>query len=109
MTWGVDFLPEAKKDLDGLERSQQVVVQKAIRKVSGNPLPQREGGYGKPLGNKRGLDLTNLLKIKLKASGIRIIYKLIRTDTRMLVLVVGIREDDTAYELADQRRRRHDL
>ncbi len=109
MTWGVDFLPEAKKDIDSLERSQQAVVQKAIKKVKSNPLPQSEGGYGKPLGNKRGLDLTNLLKIKLKASGIRIVYKLIRTDTKMLILVVGIREDEEVYEIADKRRQKHGL
>ena len=33
-----------------LNRSQQiVVVNKALKKVKENPLPQDEGGYGKPL------------------------------------------------------------
>jgi len=70
MIWDVDFLPEADRDLDELAHSQQVIVKKAIKKVCQNPLPANEGGYGKPLGNKRGLNLTNLLKIKLLKEGI---------------------------------------
>ena len=65
MNWSVEYLPEAEKDLDSLSRAQQLMVLKAIARVQDNPLPQNEGGYGKPLGHKRGMNLTNLLKIKL--------------------------------------------
>ena len=109
MNWSVVFLPEAEKDVRSLSRSQQILVRKAISKVQENPLPQSEGGYGKPLGNKRGLNLTNLLKIKLRDAGIRVVYKLIRTDSQMLVVVVGVREDDEVYEIAHSRRTKHDL
>lgn len=109
MNWDVQYLPEADKDLDSLSRRQQIQVKKAIQKVQGNPLPQSEGGYGKPLGHKHGLNLTNLMKIKLRGEGIRIVYKLIKTDSRMLVIVVGIREDDEVYEIAHSRRIKHDL
>jgi mRNA interferase RelE/StbE len=64
MNWNVLYLPEADKDLDSLSRQQQILVKKAIKKVQANPLPQNEGGYGKPIGHKHGLNLTNLLKIK---------------------------------------------
>ncbi len=74
---------------------------KAINKVKENPLPQNEGGYGKPLGNKHGLNLTNLLKIKLRGEGIRIVYKLVRTETQMLIIVIGVREDEEGYDLAN--------
>ena len=84
MNWNVLYLPEADKDLDSLSRQQQILVKKAIKKVQANPLPQNEGGYGKPLGHKHGLNLTNLLKIKLRGEGIRIVYKLIKTDSQML-------------------------
>ncbi len=97
MNWVVKYLPEADKDLDNLSRRQQVLVKKAVKKVQENPLPQNEGGYGKPLGHKRGLNLTNLLKIKLRGEGIRIVYKLAKTESQMLVIVVGIREDDEVY------------
>ena len=109
MSWSVAFLPEAVKDLDKLSRSQQAMVKKAIQKVQTNPLPQNEGGYGKPLGHKHGLNLTNLLKIKLRGAGIRIVYKILRTDSQMLIIVVGIREDEEVYEIAHSRRSKHDL
>lgn len=54
MNWTLDYLPEAKKDIQNFGRTQQVIVEKAIKKVQENPLPQPEGGYGKPLGNKHG-------------------------------------------------------
>ena len=109
MNWSVEFLPEAVKDIENLSHTQQVLVEKAIIKVKQNPLPQSEGGYGKPLGNKRGVNLTSLMKIKLRGAGIRIVYKLIRTNSKMLIIVVGVREDDEVYEIAGSRRMKHDL
>ncbi len=109
MKWSVLYLPEADKDVSSLSRARQVLVWKAIKKVQENPLPQSEGGYGKPLGNKLGLNLTNLLKIKLRGEGIRIVYKLIKTESQMLVIVVGVREDEEVYEIAHARRVKHDL
>jgi mRNA interferase RelE/StbE len=84
-------------------------VTKALKKVKTNPLPQDEGGYGKPLGKKHGRDLTNFLKVKLRGEGIRIVYKLIRTETKMLVVVVGVREDEEVYEIAHRRRIKYTL
>ena len=109
MSWEVNYLPEADKDIAALARNQQIIVQKAIKKVKENPLPQSEGGYGKPLGHKHGTNLTNFLKIKLRGEGIRIVYKLIRTQTQILIVVVGIREDDEVYEIAQRRRDKHNL
>ena len=103
MNWEVVYLPEARKDIKDLDRSKQIKVNKAIKKVKQNPLPQAEGGYGKPLGNKHGFNLTTLLKITLLREGIRIIYKLVRTDTKMLIIVVGAREDEEVYEIAQRR------
>lgn len=109
MNWSLAFLPEAMKDMQALSRSRQAMVKKAVQKVQENPLPQNEGGYGKPLGSKRGLNLTGLLKIKLRGEGIRVVYKLERRDSQMLVIVVGIREDEEVYEIAHTRRNRHNL
>ena len=109
MKWTVEYLPEAKKDVATLSHNQQTLVKKAIGKVCENPLPQSEGGYGKPLDNKHGMNLSGLLKIKLRGEGIRVVYKLIRTETQMLVVVVGIRDDDDAYRSAYQRRKKHSL
>ena len=41
MTWEVKYLPEADKDIASLARNQQIVVQKAIKKVKENLLPPK--------------------------------------------------------------------
>lgn len=104
MSWIVAYLPEAEKDILALARNQQIIVNKAIKKVRQNPLPKSEGGYGKPLGHKHGLNLTNFLKIKLRGAGIRIVYKLVRRERQMLVVVVGVREDEEVFEIAAKRK-----
>ena len=109
MIWELKYLPEAEKDYQSLAHNQQLVVNKAIKKVKTNPLPQAEGGYGKPLGHKKGVNLTGFYKIKLRGEGIRIVYKLIRTETKMLVVVIGMREDEEVYEIASRRIKKHDL
>ena len=103
MNWEILYSDEAKEDLGALDGSQRKIVIKAIRKVSRNPLPANEGGYGKPLGNKHGNDLTGLCKIKLVKEGIRVVYALIRTETAMKIIVIAARSDDEVYEIAAQR------
>ena len=103
MNWKLAFLPEAVKDLKNLDGSQRLLVLKSIKKVQTNPLPICEGGYGKPLGNKNGKNLSGFLKIKLRDAGIRVVYKLIKTETQMLIVVIGARADDKVYEIADKR------
>lgn len=109
MTWNVEYLPEAVKDLRDLDGSQRQLVAKAIAKVSKNPLPDVEGGYGKPLANKGGNNLSGFLKIKLKASGLRIVYQLVKVEGEMLVVVIGARADEEVYDLAQKRIVKHDL
>ena len=109
MKWTVKYLPEAQKDLKELAGNQRLFVAKAIDKVSQNPLPASEGGYGKPLGNKGGNHLAGFLKIKLKDAGIRIVYKLIKTETDMLIVVIGARADNEVYDIAGQRVSKHKL
>jgi mRNA interferase RelE/StbE len=103
MNWDFIYLPEAKEDLKKLDKSQSILVLKAIKKVSQNPLPASEGGYGKPLGNKRNIDLRGLLKIKIRSAGIRIVYKLERTEKQMIIVVISVRADDEAYIEAERR------
>ena len=47
--------------------------------------------------------------MKLKAAGIRVVYKLIRTETEMLVVVIGARADDEVYETAQKRASKNKL
>lgn len=109
MSWKVEYLPEALKDLKSLAGNQQILVQKSIKKVSQNPLPIGEGGYGKPLGHKNGTNLSGFLKIKLRGAGIRIVYKLERSESGMIVIVISVREDDEVYEIASKRIAKHGM
>lgn len=101
--WGIEFLKEAEEDLRKLDGSVRAIALKAIKKVGRNPLPQSESGYGKPLGNKYGRDLTNLLKIKIKDSGLRVIYSVQKEKQLMKVIIIGVRADDEVYKEAKKR------
>lgn len=111
MPWIREYLPEARDDLKGLDGSVRLRVLKALDKVATNPLPSSgsEPGYGKPLGNRDGTDLTGLLKVKLKRDGVRIVYKLEERDGVMLFIVIGMRTDDEVYREAARRKRAHEL
>jgi mRNA interferase RelE/StbE len=106
MNWELQITDEADKDFEGFDNSQQIEMMKAVRKVLQNPLPFYEGGYGVPLGNKYNINLTGAYKIKLKKSGLRIVYELIRDKQIMRILVFGSRNDEDAYYIAAKRQHR---
>lgn len=109
MSWSVEFLEEAKKDLKRLDRGVQTQVIKGIKKVAQNPVSIHEGGYGKPLGNKNNTDLTGLSKIKYRDLGIRVVYRLEYTETMMKIIVISARTDEQVYKEALRRRERFGL
>ena len=74
-----------------------------------NHRPGSEGGYGKPLGNKQGNNLSGFLKIKLTSLGIRVVYKLIKIDGQMLVVVICARADDEVCDVAKKRAEKHEI
>ena len=99
MNWKISFLDEAVDDFSALDHSKQIEVAKALDKVKENPLPLQEGGYGKPLGG----NLAGCCKIKLKKSGIRIIYKIERVEQEMIIVVIGFRHNFDVYKIAEDR------
>ena len=103
MSYKIKFLPEAQKDLKEFNPAQQRQIGIQIKKFSQNPLPKNEGGYGNPLGNKRGRNLTGLCKIVLKKLGVRVVYELIREDDIMEIIVISVRADEEVYKIADKR------
>ena len=109
MSWKLEYLPEAEKDLKDLDGSQRILVLKAIKKVQQNPLSVDEQGYGKPLGNHSSTSLAGLMKIKLRSAGLRVVYQLRHTESSMLVIVIGIRVDEEVYDIAQKRAHKHGL
>ncbi len=106
MAWAIKYHPLAKEELAKLDGSIRKIVLKGIIKVSANPKPQSEGGFGKPLGNKNGNNLTGLLKIKYRDIGIRVVYKLLEDEKthEMYILVISVRADNEVYDLAGRRK-----
>ena len=106
MFWEIKYHPLALEELNKLDGCVRKIVLKGIIKVSANPKPQSEGGYGKPLGNKGRIDLTGLLKIKYRDIGIRVVYKLMEDEKthNMYILVISARADNEVYDLAGKRK-----
>jgi mRNA interferase RelE/StbE len=98
----VEYLPEAKEDLRNLDGIKRKQVLKAIEKVSVNPLPSTQGGYGKPLGHKAGRNLTGFLKIRV--SDVRVVYSIEKFKNEMCVIVIAAREDSEVYDIANKRK-----
>lgn len=98
--YNIEYLPEVAEDMAALDGSQRKVVQMALKKLASNP------DCGKPLGNKHGLNLTGLRRVKISALGIRVVYRLIPQRETVLILTVGKREADEVYRKAVNRYRK---
>ncbi|MCI8647360.1 MAG: type II toxin-antitoxin system RelE/ParE family toxin [Firmicutes bacterium] len=99
MAWNIRISDEAKKDYDKLEGSLRKQVLAGIIKVSKAPLPSPDG-YGKPLGNKNGNNLTGFFKIKYRGIGIRVVYTLVIDKMIMNIVVISQRDDNYCYDFA---------
>jgi len=99
MSWKIRIIDEAQKDYKKLDNGVRKQVLAGILKVSKAPLPSPEG-YGKPLGNKKGNNLTGFFKIKYKGMGIRVVYTLVLDKSVMNIVVISPRDDNYCYELA---------
>lgn len=97
MAWNVRITDEAKKDFEKIEGSICKQVLAGIIKVSKTPLPN-PNGYGKPLGNKKGNNLTGFFKIKYREIGIRVVYTLVLNKMTMNIMVISQRDDNYCYD-----------
>lgn len=107
MIYQVNFLPEALEDIKQLDNSVRPQVAKGILKVSQNPVSVCKGGYGKPLGNKGGANLTDFFKIKFRKIGIRIVYSIEEQNNIMTIIIVSVRTDNQVYQEAYSRRKKY--
>lgn len=103
MSWQIVYFREALEDLKNLDGSQRKQILKTVEKVRQNPLPNTEGGYGKPLGNKLGIALSGLMKIKLPSAGLRVVYRVERKAEIMQIIIISVRSDEKVYLLAEKR------
>jgi len=94
-TYRIEFIDEAEKEFKELDKSQRLLVLKQIVKLEMSPY------YGKPLGNKKGIDLTGFYKLYADKKKIRIVYTV--TDDTVKIIAISKRENFEAYIRAAQR------
>ena len=102
MSWKIEYIKEAQRDLQKLDANNRRFILKAIEKTAQRPLPPPDG-FGKPLGNHTAANLSGYYKIKLRDLGYRVVYGLVREGNVMRIIVISIRDDDAVYREAEHR------
>ena len=102
MSWKIEYIKEAQRDLQRLDPYNRKLILKAIEKTAERPLPPPDG-IGKPLGSHAAAKLSGYFKIKLRDLGYRVVYGLIREGNTMKVIVISIRDDEAVYREAERR------
>lgn len=92
-TYNLKFLPIALREWKKLDKGIQRQLKKKLAAVLENP----------KLPANRLRKLENHYKIKLKASGYRLVYEVIDNEVVVLVIAVGKREGNRVYEAAAVR------
>ena len=93
MTYNLKFLPTALKEWQKLDKSIQVQFKKKLTERLENPCV--------PASKLRGFD--SVYKIKLRASGFRLVYEVDEDIITVLVIAVGKRDGNDVYEKAKTR------
>ena len=102
MTWKIEYIKEAQRDLQRLDPYNRKLILKAIENTAERPLSPPEG-IGKPLSSHAAANLSGYYKIKLRDLGYRVVYGLIREGNTMKVIVISVREDEAVYREAERR------
>ncbi len=95
--WTIKWHKDAVEDLEGIDHSVRQKIFKAVLRLEKDPVR-----YGEPLGNKLGLDLTGLYKMKV-AAGYRVVYHIVEHEVIVTIVTIGKRERYSAYKTASER------
>lgn len=88
------FLPTALKEWKKLDASIQSQLKKKLKERLQNPHVPASQLYG----------FENHYKIKLRASGYRLVYEVIEKEIVVLVIAVGKRDKNLVYKKASKRK-----
>ncbi len=96
------FLPEAVKGYQKLNNSVVELVDKCLEELT-----MRADEIGKPLGNTNNAKLAGCKEIKLRKSGLRIIFRItgekVEVLTIVLIAAIARREGNQVFKLAEER------
>jgi mRNA interferase RelE/StbE len=93
MTYKLSFLKSAKKEWDKLTPSIQRQFKSKLAKRREDPCIPKDKLAG----------MSDCYKIKLKASGYRLVYKAVNNKLTVQVIAVGKRDKEEVYKLAHYR------
>jgi mRNA interferase RelE/StbE len=85
---------EARRMLKELDGAEQRLVLGQLTKLETSPL------LGKPLGQKRGIDLTGYRKVYAANKRLRIVYQVHEAQVVVEVIAIGPRADMRVYQIA---------
>lgn len=94
MSYKLKFLPTALKEWKKLDNSIQIQLKKKLKERLENP----------HVPNSQLSGFENHYKIKLRASGYRLVYEVIDNELYVLVIAVGRRDKDLVYKKARSRK-----
>jgi len=96
MSYRLKFLPTALREWKRLDSTTQVQLKKKLKERLESPhVPgSRLSGF------------ENHYKIKLRASGYRLVYEVIDEEVCVLVIAVGTRDKNLVYKKARKRKKR---
>lgn len=94
MIYKLEFLPSARKEWDKLGHTLRDQLKKKLAERLENPRVPADALHGIP----------DCYKIKLKASGYRLVYEVIDERVVVSVVAVGKRERSAVYERAKKLR-----
>jgi mRNA interferase RelE/StbE len=101
MAYRIEFIPEAETDLEELDKSLRREAAKKIDALCENPF------FGKPLGNRLGIDLTGFYKIYFHKKKYRIVYRISGDRIEVIELFgIGKRDKEEIYKLVAKRLKR---
>lgn len=95
MTYRVKFRTDALKEWNNLDRSIQHQFATKLKKCTENP----------HIPSAKLRNMPDGYKIKLRASGFRLVYQIINDELIIAVVAVGKREHNEVYNLASKRLR----
>ncbi|AJO75892.1 MULTISPECIES: type II toxin-antitoxin system RelE family toxin [Pseudomonas] len=93
MTYKLQFLPSARKEWDKLGHTLREQFKKKLAERLEMPRVPADALHG----------MADCYKIKLKASGYRLVYQVIEDQVVVSVVAVGKRERSAVYERARKR------
>ncbi len=93
MTYSLEFLPSALKEWEKLGHTVREQLKKKLRERLELPKVQADALR----------DMPNHYKIKLRAAGYRLVYRVEDERVVVVVVAVGKRERSAAYEKARER------